>query len=361
MLSIALSSGQAPATFQQYVAWAQAAEQQDRTQEAVRFYGQALQMRPEWSEGWWKLGTLLYDGNDYVDAAEAFARLVELDDGNGAAHLFLGLCQYELKQDAPALQNLERAKELGIPNHPQLRKVMLYHEAMLELHKSAFESALATLRRLDKEGADTPEVRLAWGMAMLRIAGQAPSTDTETIARVGHAEQLAARKEFGDARKEIAEVVASSPSFPNMHYAFGHLLLEQHDTDAAIAEFQKEVARDPKHVFARLQIAAAHYRTDSALGLRYAQEAVRLDPALPFGHYLLGLLYLEVGDAAKAVPQLERARRTFAKEPKLYFALGTAYAKVGRLEEAKVAREEFTRLQSGEAQPELAIYGDQPR
>jgi len=64
---------------------------------------------------------------------------------------------------------------------------------------------------------------------------------------------------------------------------------------------------------------------------------------LPFAHYLLGILYLDSGNAAGAVPELEIARRAFSKEPKVYFALGNAYARTGCKEEAARARAEFDR------------------
>jgi len=65
---------------------------------------------------------------------------------------------------------------------------------------------------------------------------------------------------------------------------------------AAVTAFQEEIAKSPQSVPARLQIAAARYRTDSAAGLPYAREAAKLQPQLPFGHYLLGLLLLDTGD-----------------------------------------------------------------
>jgi predicted Zn-dependent protease len=171
------------------------------------------------------------------------------------------------------------------------------------------------------------------------------SAERATVLSIGAAEALAAKKEFPAAKTAYAEVVEHAPKMANLHYAYGKFLLETHDVEAAIAEFEKELARDPNHVFARLQIAAAHYRSDSAAGIPYAKRAVELDPRLPFGHYLLGLLYSDVGDGAEAIPQLEIARKAFPNDAKMYFALGNAYAKVGRKAEAAEARRRFVQLQ----------------
>jgi hypothetical protein len=52
--------------------------------------------------------------------------------------------------------------------------------------------------------------------------------------------------------------------------------------------------RNPGYINSRLEIAANHYKVDSAVGVPYAEEVVRINPHISFAHYLLGLLYLDV-------------------------------------------------------------------
>ena len=40
----------------------------DRVPEAIRLYDRATKLRPDWSEGWWHLGTLLFDAGRFLDA-----------------------------------------------------------------------------------------------------------------------------------------------------------------------------------------------------------------------------------------------------------------------------------------------------
>src|SRR5439155_11237834 len=68
----------------------------DRLEEAKALYTRALALRPTWVEGWWSLGTILYDQNSYPAAARAFGRLVSSDPTNGTAPLMLACCQYQL-------------------------------------------------------------------------------------------------------------------------------------------------------------------------------------------------------------------------------------------------------------------------
>src|SRR2546423_2113181 len=144
---------------------------------------------------------------------------------------------------------------------------------------------------------------------------------------------LLAAKDFEPAKQIYAGLANQYPTYPNLHLAFGRFLLETHDTDEAIAEFQKELQRDPKNVNSLLEIAAVRYHVDSPDGLDYAEQAVQLAPQLPFAHYLLGLLLLDTGNIPRAIPELETARQGLPREAGVYFALGNAYAKAGRPQE----------------------------
>lgn len=353
----------AKGSFQALAGEAQRASTENRLTDAVRLYRQGLKLEPSWKEGWWGLGTALYDQSQYRDAMQAFDRLTAIDTKNGSARLFLGLCQFELGADDAALKNIKAARSLGILNDPQLRRVALYDEVQLELKKAAFETALETLKLLMREAIESNEVKLAWGMAMMRMrpANLPPqgSAEREVVLKLGAAQELAAAKKFEEAKQAYQQIVNSAPEFPAIHYAFGRFLLDAHEVDEAVHEFEQEIKNDPRNVMARLQIAAVRYRTDSAAGLPFAEEAVKLEPRFPFGHYLLGLLYLDVGNAAKAIPQLEFAERHFPEESKIYFALGNAYAKVGRKQEATRARQTFVRLNNAHSQQaETRVYGE---
>ena len=110
-----------------------------------------------------------------------------------------------------------------------------------------------------------------------------------------------------------------------------------------------------------LEIASVRYHVDSQDGLKYAEQAVKLAPGIPFGHYLLGVLRLDTGNAAGAVPELEAAQKAFPNESRVYFSLGNAYSRVGRKAEAARARAEFARLNALEAkQRGPTLYSERP-
>src|ERR1700756_3107908 len=69
---------------------ASAAREAGRVDEALRDYSQAVALRPDWAEGWWYLGTMLYDQDHYAEAIAPLKKLVELSPELGAAWAFLG-------------------------------------------------------------------------------------------------------------------------------------------------------------------------------------------------------------------------------------------------------------------------------
>src|SRR5947209_7114325 len=68
----------AAATFEELSAKATAAREANNLPEAVRLYREALELNPKWQPGWWFLGTILYDANDYSGCRGALEHFVEL-------------------------------------------------------------------------------------------------------------------------------------------------------------------------------------------------------------------------------------------------------------------------------------------
>jgi tetratricopeptide (TPR) repeat protein len=332
---------------------ADAAREAGRLDEAVSLYRRALEVRSTWKEGWWALGTILYEQDQHEDAAQAFRRLVSLDPKNGTAHLMLALCEYQLDADADALAHIQTAKQLGVQTDGGLPNVLTWHEGMLLLRAGRYERALETLQSLVSAGVEDENLELAIGMGVLLMRPkEAPAEGSPTraiVQRAGRAERHHMAKEFAAAKRDYVAVVQDAPAFPNLHYAYGRFLLATEDLESGIAEFLKEIEADPRNVRARMQVAAARYRVDSPAGLPFAREVVKLAPDYPFGHYLLGLLYFDTGDIAQALPELETAARMLPDEAQFQFALGNAYARAGRAKEAARARAAFTRLQKGDS------------
>jgi len=336
------------ADFSTLSAKADAARNAEHLDEATSLYRRALALRPSWAEGWWSLGTIYYDHDSYREAAQAFQRLTKLDPKNGPAHAMLGLSQFELKQDDAALSNIDAGLDLGLPKNEELIKVLLYHKGMLQQRRGSLQSAQTTLEELCLRNGSSDEVAQVLGLTMLHSTAAQPPTSGSPqgniVLGVGRAECLAGQKQYDHARSAYEKLTAENAQYPYIHYAFGLFLLKTRDTQRGITQLQQELANQPDSVVTRLWIAAAEYKENSAAGIPYAEEAVKLAPQQPFGHYLLGLLLLDVDDYNRAIPELETASRGLPHEAKVFFALGTAYSRAGRKQDAARARATFQRV-----------------
>lgn len=352
-----------PPAFAALSAKANDARESNRLEEAAGLYRKALALRPQWAEGWWSLGTIQYEQNGYLEAAQAFQKVVALSPKMGVAWAMLGLCESELGRDDNALRHIQKGQSLGIGDDLQLRKVVLYHEGALLQRRGWFKEAQLRLRSLCWVGVETGELTQALGMTALLMPGKKPpatgAPDAEIVTRVGRAECLAGQKKYDEARREYDALAADHPDYPNLHYAYGWFLLGAGDVPAGRRELDLEIKNNPRHVMARLQIAGALHKVDPATGLPYAEQAVKLDPELPLGHYILGLLLLDTDDYVRATAELETVRRSSPGEARVYVALGAAYARAGREEDAAGARAAFLRLQqkAGKERELLAVPG----
>lgn len=356
----------AQGNFQQLAAQADAAREADRLDEAIALYRRALGLQPGWTEGWWYLATLLYDRDNYAEAARGFTEVARMQPKGGAAWALLGLCEFQLGRYDDALLHIARGRELGVGENKELTRVMRYHEGVLSILKGEFERGQQTLGTLSYEGLNSEDLIIALGLSVLRLAmlpKQVDATyrDREVIRRAGFAEHLAAQKNIADAQHEYEQLIKDFPKFPNVQYAYGRYLLANRDDDEALQAFQRELQNSPKHALARLQIAYIKLKNkDAAAGLPYAEEAIRYYPRLPLGHYILGRLLLDTGQNARAIEELEVAQHMVPDEPKIYFSLSRAYAKANRKADADRARETFTRLnrQAEEAAGRGAVRGE---
>ena len=348
-LSWAQQRSKVPKGFDQVAAQAEQARSSNRIEEAIELYRKAVSVRPRWAEGWWYLGTLLYERDAFADAAVAFGQAGALSPKVGTAWVMLGLCEFKLGRYADALEHIQQGRRLGTSPEPQLWHVILYHEGLLLIGKGEFERAQETLGLLSHEGVENEDLTTALGLSVLRIrfsdllAGD--SALRELVRRAGWAEYLAAQKKFDEALSEYDRLATDFPKAQGVQYSYGRFLLVSNQDEKAIAAFKREIENTPNHLPARLWIADTKFRIkDFAGGLPYAEEAAKLYPKVPLAHLLLGLLLLDTGQTARAITELKTAQRSLPDEPKIYFALGRAYARAGRKADADRARATFTRL-----------------
>lgn len=334
---------------------AEQARKSDQTEEAVSLYRKATTLRPAWTEGWWYLGTGLYDLRRYDQALDAFHHMAALQPKDGSAWALLGLSEFQLGRYAAALQHLNRAEELRMGDNQEMALMVRYHVVLLLNRDAQFERARDHLNAFASLGDVSPPILEAVGIGTLRIPklpSEIPPEKHHLITKAGEATwepYLSGHPE--QANQIFEELLASNSSEPNLHYAYGVHLLDS-DPEKAIQEFQRELQVTPTQVMARLQIVYLLLKQGNAKGaLELAREAVKLEPDSFLPHNAAGRALLAVGQTASAIRELQIAVRLAPDSPENHFSLAEAYSSAGKTAEAAKERAEFERWKHGEQRP----------
>jgi tetratricopeptide (TPR) repeat protein len=349
-------------SFQQLAERAEAAMEANQVPEAIRLYERATAMRPTWSEGWWYLGTLFFDSEQFTQARDAFAHFVAVEhEQAGPGFGMLGLAEFELKDYPRALSALERGRSLGLGDNPEFERKVLYVDGILSNYLGEPEVALVRLTRYANELAvehleapkeavlENTDLLDALGLAALHIRelpAEISAAQAGLVRQAGHAQGYIALKDQTDAGKEIRQLVAQHGSEPGVHYMFGVYLLNQ-DRSSAIEEFRNEITISPQNAPAYVQLALEFLRTsDYKQGLTYAQKAVELEPSNFVAHVACGRLWLGEGNTDRALHELRTAVKLAPESPDAHFALARALREAGKSGEAAQERAEFERLKA---------------
>lgn len=349
-------------SFEQLTVRAQAALEAERIPEAIRLYDRATKLRPNWSEGWWHLGTLYFDAQRFAEARDSFAHFVRMERKQpGPGFAMLGLSEFQLTHNAKALAALETGIKHGLgPDLAFVREVLL-HDGMLNAALGNPELALKRLTlNANQIAAANPaapkdavfaDLKLldAFGVAALRMP-KLPSTLTAeqlpVVRLAGRAQALIALNDRVAAETELKQLVALYATVPGVHYLYGVFLLKEHPP-LAVDEFRREIELSPADATPRIQLALEFLRTgEYEQGLEFAKEAVRLAPGNFVARVACGRLWMETGKTDLSLKELTVAVKLAPGSPEAHFALSRSLWKAGRKQEAARERAEFERLKA---------------
>jgi tetratricopeptide (TPR) repeat protein len=317
-------------------------------------------LRPEWAEGWWHLGTLLYDNGRFRESREAFTRFVGVEKAAGPGFGMLGLCEFQLKQYQPALAALDRARRLGLGPNPEFVRRVVYTGAILHNKFGRSEVAIHLLTVVASQAAaangrnatavlDDTELIEAIGLAALRIhrlpQDVAPAK-SPLIRQAGRAWALFELKDWVPAEQEFQKLLSAYPSEPGVHYMNGLFFLKTHP-EQALAQFENEIALSPNDASPPIQIALEYLRSgEHEKARQYASAAVKLQPGNFAAHVILSRAWLALDDVSRAVEEAKAAVKLAPESPDAHLALSRSYAQAKRTAEAERERMEFERLQA---------------
>jgi len=329
------------ATFDELARQAAAARDADHVPQAIEFYQQALRLKPDWSEGWFYLGTLYYDTDRYADAQPAFAQFVRLAD-KPSGWAFLGLCEFETGEYALAREHLQKALDGGLA--PEIEQVARFHQALLLTRLGLFEQALHWYMALVRHGIHDPMLIAGLGLNSLdrpMLPKETPPDQREFIAAAG---QTAYAWMSGDRAKTEAAfhaLLGAYPSAAGVHNFYATYLRTSH-ADAAQVELRRELEVNPRCVEARAMLALLMFQAGQVSDASsYAKRAVEDQPSSPLAQYVYGLILTDVHEATR---RLEIAEQLDPSNLEYHVALARAYSRSGRNDDARRERKISIRL-----------------
>jgi tetratricopeptide (TPR) repeat protein len=354
-LSRAFAAAQAaPAGFSDVASRAMAARDANDLPGAIALYQQALKLNSQWPDGWWFLGSLQYGTGAYADAKDALSHYLELTPNAPPALAMRGLCEFEIGDYLPSLNDIQRALALGAANQPRNEKILRYHEALLLTRTGRFEDAVRSYAFFTHDDDSNPELLLAIGLAGLRIPllpREVRADQQELYVSAGKAAFDFMRKDTDAAGAEFQRLFARVPAVPNAHYLYGYLLYAT-DPEQAVVEFKKELDVNPSSAVAEVMLAwIPLMQNDGSNALPHARKAVADDSALPSAQLVLGQALTETGDAKGGIEHLEATLQLQPDNLEVHLALAKAYSKAGRKEDARRERLQCLEMTKNEPTP----------
>jgi len=351
LLATAAAGQPTPQTFEELSTMAQRAYEADHLDEAAQLYSSAVKLRPDWTQGWWALGMIDYQRDQYPQCRDALARMVVLDASAAPGWALLGLCEFRTKQYEAAFQHLKRAHML-VPLKQaggQLLDMADYHLALLLTRQGAFEVAQEILVRVAQSVRNNPEIMFASGLTALRmplLPSDVPADRRDVVTMAGRAFWDLATQPPGEAEADFRALVTKYPKFPNVHYLYGTYLAARHPEQCA-AEFLQELRVTPDSVPTRVQLALRYIVEGKGNeALKLAREAVVLSPDSVGAQLALAKALQAQGNEEDALAALVEAKRLDPASPKIRLYLADAYRALRRVEDMRRELADYDRLKA---------------
>lgn len=326
-------------SFEQIAKQADAARVADRMGEAIGLYTQGVRLHPAWGDGWWWLGSLLYDEDRFAEAAPAFKKFVALTPKSGPGYAFLALCEYETQDFGSSMEHFGEWARRGSPGNDALLDVAGFRWASLLTREGRFNEALYVLAAKAAKVGRSPALVEAMGLASLRMNNlpeDYPPERRELVWLTGEAAYYSATGATLRASQYADRLLLHYSHELGVHFFRGTLFEFQKDFGAAKQEYEEELRASPDNGAAMTELAVTlvdDVQPDKAVPI--AERAVSLEPENPRAYYALGSALLETGKPEQGARALEKAKQIAPNSSFIRFTLAKAYRALGREQEAK--------------------------
>ena len=272
----------------------------------------AIDVRPDWAQAHFLLGSALRVVGQRSAARTELARALEIDasllDARrilAGVHASLGEHEYAIEEarrylserpDSPGVR-VQLAESLVILGRPD--------EALAEMEsipeEARDERVAFALGRIYSLRGNDEEARKQLLRAYEAVPGQ-----VQVLRALLTLEERMGMTEVGLER--IRQALEADPENAELQQVSGQVALAQRRADDAIAHFEKAIELDPDDTDSYRYLADVYVRTGrTAQTIETYQKALEVQPDQPRIHHFLGVLYEMGGQADKAVTHYEKA------------------------------------------------------
>jgi len=336
-----------PADFSDIAARAAAARQANDAPQAMELYRHALQLNPQWAEGWWFLGNLSADAERFADCRDALQQFVRLEDKQGEGWSTLGLCEFETGDYAASLDHIRHALAMGTGIPADMVDVLRFHEALLLTRAGQFDLALRSYAAIVRGGSRSETFVAGLGLAALHkplLPNDIPPAEQDLYRIAGTAMGKSMVGDNDGAGAEFRDLLSRYPANPDVQYLYGTWLLPQHPDDG-IKQLESLLDSSPQRDDVRAVIAYnLEQRGHLRRALPFANKAAEDAPGNPLAQYVYGRALAGTGDLQTGIAHLETAAKLDPSSLDCHVALASAYSRAGRPVDSRRERMESIAL-----------------
>ncbi len=308
---------------------------QKRYSAAVEAFERGLKLKPDMANAWLFLGISYFDFNRPSLALPALRKFTEMRPGDFQGHYYTGLSLLGLGQNREAADQLKRALQIDPSNVDGWYHLAQCNLRMAEAHV--------------QDPAGFHEFQQGYEEAVAKIAAIDPESFRIRQLRAGYYQ---ATGEDQKAIHELEALVSPTLKVTGISYTLGCLYLRDRKYDSAISAFESELRLAAPFPRTYLQLGHAWIGKDEpARALPFLTRAAEEEPES-------GVPWVEIGRARTKLREYDDAILAFQKaitlkeeKSSVYYLLGTAYRRAGKMNEARAAFQKCQQLSAdGKAQ-----------
>lgn len=313
---------------------------------AIGKYEDILRIAPKLSAAYNNLGALYFRQNEYGKAAKVLQQGLKLNPSMTTASALLGISLYKLGDYTAARKPLQTALKAN-PNDNNAAVFLANDLTQL----GDFSAAADTLQEVARRQPANQQVWYLLAQVYMKLSEHALAKmkaidPNSALSHALSAEVMESMNNYDGAAAELKKAVAIAPHQPGMHYKLGDAYLSMEQWDQAAAEFKAELAIDPNNCRAQWKLGdiVLQQNGDPQQALTEEDKALGGCPALTGAQVDRGKALLKLHRNQEALQELQKAEKAEPSNPQVHFLLAQALRSLGRMQEAKVEMQTFSKL-----------------